>query len=181
MTRRCVILLMAVLGSSGWACAARTDATTVTSDSSNTSSMQSTDAKRKTSERWIVELTSDGGFSGRGNGGVTIDGSKAIAHRAGADCPTDLTPAERSSLDAIFASIHPDEWLAEYRGAATPEHGHPDQFHYQLTLQGSDGRKQTTSWYGESVEEEKLPSDLLRLREAVLAIQHRAQTTCETK
>ena len=80
-----------------------------------------------------ISLTTDGGFTGRGIGGITIEGRKVTATGSGKPCSGTLTDAEAAQLEKT---------RFEASTAAGP--GKPDQIHY--VLQVGD---RTASWYGE--------------------------------
>jgi hypothetical protein len=92
------------------------------------------------SNDWRVAIATDGGFTGRGIGGVTIEG--AANHDA--------------ALARAVAGARPEQWKREYLKPGNP-HGYADQVHYTLTLT-RDGRASTTSWYDDA--REQLPPDL---------------------
>jgi hypothetical protein len=141
--------------------------------------MSDTHQTAATERKWSIELTSDGGFSGRGNGGLTINGDDVVAHKGNTDCPMVLSDAETKTLHERLAAIHPEAWAASYAPAKHPN-GHPDQFHYDLTVSAGDGKSYKTGWYGESAEDDTLPPDLGHLREFLMSLQQRARADCHS-
>lgn len=95
------------------------------------------------SNDWRVAIATDGGFTGRGLGGVTIEGA---ANRDAA-------------LARAVAAAKPEGWKREYVKPGNP-HGYADQVHYTLTLT-RDGRTTDASWYDDA--REQLPQDLASL------------------
>jgi hypothetical protein len=103
-----------------------------------------------------ISVTSDGGFTGRGVGGVEIDGGRITATLGQKSCSETLTDNERSELQKLIA-IHDSK---------ASGHGSPDQIHY--TLKAGD---HTASWFGEEAPKEIAPLFRLlwRIRERALA------------
>ena len=99
---------------------------------------------RTVNEPWHIEITSSGGFTGRGVGTVNFD--------------SDHAPA---ALRRAVAESKPQHWESEYTHKDAP-HGYPDEVHYTLTLTAGDHRY-VTSWH----ETAPLPRDLDAIREAV--------------
>jgi hypothetical protein len=95
-------------------------------------------------EPWHIEMTSSGGFTGRGVGTVNFD--------------SDGAP---EGLRRAVADSKPQHWESEYTHKDAP-HGYPDEVHYTLTLTAGDHRY-VTSWH----ETAKLPRDLDAIREAL--------------
>ena len=91
---------------------------------------------------WRIELTSSGGFAGRGAGNYTIDssGALAITTMTGRSCTFQLEPAEVERLSNLLAAADPDSWDASY----APADRCCDRIEYRLTVQ-RDGTH-TTEW-----------------------------------
>jgi hypothetical protein len=117
-----------------------------------------------------IKLTSDGGISGHGVGGVTVNGTKVQADDTRHTCEGTLTAAEEKQLHDLAASAHPETWAESYASAERP-HGAPDQIRYTLTL-----GKRSTSWYGEAAE--GVPQEIVRLRAALEAVRQRVMRDC---
>src|SRR5881227_831045 len=70
-----------------------------------------------------ISVTSDGGITGRGVGGIVIDGGEVTAMLTPQkSCNAPLTNAERAEIRKLLP-------IAD---ANDPGHGHPDQIHYTL-------------------------------------------------
>jgi hypothetical protein len=117
-----------------------------------------------------MKLTSEGGITGRGVGGIAIDGSKVIANDTRRSCPGTLSAEEATRLRELASKTNPDAWPESYASAERP-HGSPDQIRYTLTV-GS----RSTSWYGE--EGDGVPQAIVDLRAALVAIQQRVLREC---
>ncbi|HEX3577955.1 MAG TPA: hypothetical protein VHY33_05260 [Thermoanaerobaculia bacterium] len=103
-----------------------------------------------------ISVTSDGGITGRGVGGIVIDNGQVTATLQQKSCSGALTAAEREKLQKLIAV-----------GDSNPKgHGHPDQIRYTLT----DGNRMAT-WYGEDAPKEIAPLFhlLWQIRQRVLA------------
>jgi hypothetical protein len=83
-----------------------------------------------------IEITTDGGFVGRGLGGVVIDARSITATDLSRSCKGELTATEHDALASAAAKFEP---------AHEKSTGHPDQIGY--TLKVGD---QSTSWHGET-------------------------------
>jgi len=97
-------------------------------------------------EPWHIEITTDGGFTGRGVGSASID--------------SDHAPA---ALRRAVAESKPQQWAREYVNPNMP-HGAPDEVHYTLTLKDGD-HEYVTSWR----ETASRPRDLREVAELVWA------------
>jgi hypothetical protein len=103
-----------------------------------------------------ISVTSDGGITGRGVGGIVVDGGQLTATLAQKSCSGALTDAERSKLQALIP----------IRDSNAEGHGHPDQIRYTLTA-----GDRTATWYGEDAPKEITPlfQLLWQIRQRVLA------------
>jgi hypothetical protein len=108
-----------------------------------------------------LSVTTDGGFTGRGLGSVTIKDDRATTER----CDAPLTDAEKARLEKLVGAADPSSWRDSYGDAD----GHPDQVKYTLTLGGH-----TTSWR----DEDKVPADVRALYEAAWHVRSRVAATC---
>ena len=143
--------------------------------SSPVMSSQSTGRDEK-QQVWRIEITTDGGITGKGLGSVSVDSSgHVVAADIARRCDGALTPAESSTLATAVAAAVPGSWRSSYETPGAP-HGHPDQIHYSLTFT-RDGKAYTTSWYGEP--EAGLPADLAALRDASWQVRSRVVVTCK--
>lgn len=123
-----------------------------------------------TDARLTMKLTSQGGISGKGVGGVVIDGARVDASDMRRTCRGSMRPAEERRLRELASKAHPDTWAESYASAARP-HGSPDQIRYTLTV----GARSTT-WYGEAGE--RMPPAITDLRAALVAVQQRVLRDC---
>ncbi|HEV7425229.1 MAG TPA: hypothetical protein VGQ46_02595 [Thermoanaerobaculia bacterium] len=104
-----------------------------------------------------ISVTSDGGITGRGVGGVVIDGGEVTAMLTPQkSCNAPLTNAERDEIRKMLPIVDAND----------PGHGHPDQIHYTMTA-----GDRTASWYGEEAPKEIAPlfQRLWHIRQRVLA------------
>jgi hypothetical protein len=104
-----------------------------------------------------ISVTSDGGITGRGVGGIVIDGGQVTATLPPQkSCSAPLTNAERAEIRKMLPIVDAND----------TGHGHPDQIHY--TLIAGD---RTATWYGEEAPKEIAPlfQRLWQIRQRVLA------------
>ena len=103
-----------------------------------------------------ISVTSDGGITGRGVGGIVIDGSQVTATLQQKSCSGALTDSERSKLEALIP----------IRDSNAEGHGHPDQIRYTLTA-----GDRTATWYGEDAPKAVAPlfQLLWQIRQRVIA------------
>lgn len=90
-----------------------------------------------------IEITTDGGFAGKGLGGVTIDGRSVSAKDLARTCKGELTEKEAETIARAAAAFHASS-------ESTP--AHPDQVGY--TLKVGD---ESMSWYGEEAPKAAAP------------------------
>jgi hypothetical protein len=105
-----------------------------------------------------ISVTSDGGITGRGVGGIVIDGSQVTATLQQKSCSGTLTDAERSKLQALIP----------IRDSNAEGHGHPDQIRYTLTA-----GDRTATWYGEDA-----PKEIAPLFQLLWQIRQRVMASC---
>ena len=102
-----------------------------------------------------MSVTSDGGITGRGVGGIIVD-AQVTATLQQKSCTGTLTDAERSKLQKLIP----------IRDANAEGHGHPDQIRYTLTA-----GDRTATWFGEDAPKEIAPlfQLLWQIRQRVIA------------
>ena len=105
-----------------------------------------------------MSVTSEGGFTGRGVGGLVIEGGQVTATLQQKSCTAPLTDSERSKLQKLIP----------IRDSNPDGNGHPDQIRYTLTV-----GNHTASWFGEEA-----PKDVAPLFELLWQIRQRVLATC---
>ena len=116
-----------------------------------------------------LAISTDGGFTGRGNGSVSIRDLTVHASTLGnSSCSGELTTAERSELAAAVADAKPEFWKHDYTPASNP-HGNADQIRYTLELNG-----RSVTWIDES--RASLPADLARINDLAWRVRDRVCT-----
>ena len=85
-------------------------------------------------------------------------------------CLGTMRSEEESRLRELAAAARPETWPESFANAAHP-HGSPDQIRYTISV-GED----STSWYGEAGE--GVPHEILKLRDALVAVQQRVLKDC---
>jgi hypothetical protein len=123
--------------------------------------------------KMTMKLTSDGGISGKGVGGVVIDGTNVNASDMRRTCRGTLRSEEASRLRELAVAARPETWPESHANAAHP-HGMPDQIRYTITA-----GDHSTSWYGEAGE--GVPREIMALRDALVAVQQRVLQDCPQK
>jgi hypothetical protein len=136
---------------------------------------------------WRVELRSSGGITGRGSGGVVVqaDGTVELigggplrGPRMEATCTVRVPEKIKPVADAL-QGLQPDGWRERYTPRGNPD-GCCDQFQWDLAVTrvegGSSPAPLRTSWIGEPAPD--LPSDLSRLRTALLDVWNLAKPLC---
>ena len=133
---------------------------------------------------WILTLTTRGGFTGKGIGGMTAtsDGYVTVDRLGRSRCRLPLSPADVELLARVVAEAKPTTWTPSYLRSSNPP-GCCHHFRYSLTLQmhpaGAAVRKYRTSWYSEM--SEALPADVHRLFEAAWKIKKESDATCNRR
>ena len=107
----------------------------------------------------ILSLKTDGGFTGRGVGQLSIDGRKVTTER----CEGTITHAESDHLAGAIAAARKLKWRESYGKV------HPDAVQWTLEL---DDRK--ASWY----DGDDLPKELQELRDAAWKVRGRVVSEC---
>lgn len=137
---------------------------------------------------WTIEITTDGGFDGRGIGALklTSDGKLVVTPpRVNRTCTYQLTPAELQPIANLVAAADARQWLASYADASNP-HGCCDMTHTRLTLTRQENGAESTytsNWYEMH---RPLPGDLSALAETLfsgndpLSLRGRFLTLCAT-
>ena len=109
---------------------------------------------------WRIELTTSGGFGGRGAGNYTIDSSGVLALTTmnGRSCTFQLEPAEIARFSQLLAASDPPSWSPSYM----PEERCCDRIEYRLTIE-RDGTH-TTEWIDDPA---PMPEGLTKLWMAI--------------
>jgi hypothetical protein len=99
---------------------------------------------------WKIEITTDGGITGGGSGGLIVssDGSLVITFGTGSSkrCTYRLTAGELQAVDAAVRNARPTAWWECYSAADVSTHC-CDLIRTTLTLSARNGRDvYTTSW-----------------------------------
>jgi hypothetical protein len=111
-----------------------------------------------TNELPRISVTSEGGITGRGVGGIVIEGGQVTASLQQKSCTALLTDSERSKLRKLIP----------IRDSNAAGNGHPDQIRYTMTV-GSH----TASWFGEEA-----PGDVAPLFQLLWQIRQRVLASC---
>ncbi len=125
---------------------------------------------RTADARMTMKLTSDGGFTGKGVGGIVIDGTSIDASDMRRTCRGTLRSEEESRLRELAAAARPGTWPESYTSSERP-HGSPDQIRYTITANAH-----STSWYGEAGD--GVPREIMKLRDALVSVQQRVLKDC---
>jgi len=107
----------------------------------------------------ILTIKTDGGFTGRGVGHLSINGEKVTTER----CDGTLSRAECEQLAAAIAAAKKLKWRESYG------HASPDAVEWTLEL---DDRK--ASWYDGN----DLPKELEQLRDTAWKLRQRVIDAC---
>ena len=105
-----------------------------------------------------ISVASDGGITGRGVGGITIDNGQVSATLQQKSCTGALTDSERAGLQKLMP----------IRDSTEGGHGHPDQIRYTMTV-----GDRTAIWFGEDA-----PKDVAPLFQLLWQIRQRVLATC---
>ena len=111
-----------------------------------------------TNELPRISVTSDGGITGRGVGGIIIDNGQVSATLQQKSCAGALTDSERAGLQKLMP----------IRDSAEAGHGHPDQIRYTMTV-----GDRTAIWFGEDA-----PKDVAPLFQLLWQIRQRVLASC---
>ena len=116
---------------------------------------------------WKIEITTSGGFTGGGSGGLIVssDGTLILTFGNGPNakrCSFQLTPEQLQTVDAAVRNTRPETWIECYSLANMSTHC-CDLIRTTLSLSARDGRDlYVTSWLTGS---QGLPQDLSSLIE----------------
>ena len=137
-------------------------------NTTDTVTAPSTTAAQRQNSSWRVEITSSGGFAGRGLGSVSIENGTLEARNMNAQiCDgAPLSDAERTEMQRLVDAARPAAWQNR-----EPAPGGADMVEYTLTLR-RDSATKTVTWTGEDMTQ--LPSDLAALFETTWRIRGRA-------
>jgi len=120
-------------------------------------------AARSGPERpWSVEVSTDGGFTGRGIGRYAVDseGRVRVKKMNGDECSFELTSDEVSDLETLLAKATPRKWRDSYVGENTC----CDRVFHSLVL-GEAGDVTRTRWIDAPP---PMPADLAALGNAIV-------------
>jgi hypothetical protein len=138
------------------------------------SSPQAT-AEGSVSKGWKIEVTTEGGLTGRGLGSVVIEPPAVEARDFNRGCQGSLDEREAQTLGSAVAAAKPSEWKTEYVRPENP-HGYADMIRYTLSLtRGSESH--STSWYEET--RAKLPADAAALYDEAWKTRARVVASCK--
>lgn len=106
---------------------------------------------------WRIEMTSSGGFAGRGAGNYTLDstGTLAVTTMNGRTCTFQLEPEEVARFDFLLAAAQPANWKPSY----APEDRCCDRIEYRLKA-NFKGADHTTEWIDDPL---PMPEGLTKL------------------
>lgn len=138
---------------------------------------------------WLLILTTGGGFSGNGSGGVVVNSQGSAA--AGKtpyqleefqfSCKSQLSAEEMRSIEQMVLSAKPSSWKEHYINPQNPD-ACCDQvgYNFELHYRKADGSEKiyTASWYDSGAY--LLPADLTAICETIQAIQYKTLRECHT-
>jgi len=128
-------------------------------------------SQQPVNEPWTIDVTSSGGFAGKGAGAMHIDskGAFTVTTMSGKRCPDRLSDEERQRLDKAIANARPDEW----RGTETPC---CDRIEWKLVLE-IGGKKHEITW----IDDPKfaMPDDLRALTNVLGDIESKHAAQCK--
>ncbi len=110
---------------------------------------------------WKIELTSSGGFAGRGNGAFGIDSTGAITITTSdpRQCAFTATADELRRFETLIDKARPESWRPSY----VPENKCCDRFEWTLKLE-QGGKTYETEWIDDPL---PMPNELTALAEAI--------------
>jgi hypothetical protein len=125
--------------------------------------MTSCAASQSHSGPWKIELTTSGGFAGKGAGNYTVDsdGKLSLTTMGGRTCAFELTAGELARLDKAVDQARPDAWKESY----APENRCCDRIEYKLTLDRA-GVERSTEWIDDPL---PMPKDLQAIADAIVS------------
>ena len=111
---------------------------------------------------WRIEVTTSGGFAGRGIGTFAIDSDGKIHIRKmnGEACSYEATDDELRRIETLLGSATPKRWRASY----VPENTCCDRIEYALTIDEA-GEITATRWLDAPP---PMPKDLTALANAIV-------------
>lgn len=120
---------------------------------------------------WHLEVSTDGGYRGRGRGAIELrsDGSLFVTPHAGPRCDHRLEPRELERLNVVIAAARPKQWLGRYALATNPLGR--DEYGTTVVLiagRGDAERQFTVGWYDDS--RKLVPMDAQRLGAAAISL-----------
>ncbi len=137
---------------------------------------------------WLLILTTGGGFSGNGSGGIVVNSQGSAAAGKQPDklgefqfsCKSQLSAEEMRSIEQMVLSAKPSSWKEKYINPKNPD-GCCDQVGYDLELHyrkaGGTEKIYAASWYDDSGAY-LLPADLTALYKTIEAIQYKTLREC---
>jgi len=127
---------------------------------------------------WRVEVTTSGGFAGRGAGDYAIDSDGKVAARLfnGSACTYTASADDLRRVEELLAKARPREWKESY----VPENPCCDRIEYTLTFDEA-GTKTTTKWIDDPL---PMPEDLVAVSNAIVggeatSVRMRATERCK--
>ena len=110
--------------------------------------------------QWRIEVVTEGGFAGRGLGGIIVTPDSVESIGLGTARRSRLDAATRARVESAIAAAVDADW------PDLDDDGHGDEIRYTLTLD-VEGRVHRLSWFGETP---GLPSAIARLVDLVLSL-----------
>src|SRR6266536_957376 len=107
---------------------------------------------------WRIEITTNGGFTGRGSGSLNVAADGTLTIKPG--CRLGLTAEDLKTLNELVEKAKPREWKPSYVTPTNPT-GCCDMIGTTLTITRR-GSKWTSTWFDDHL---PLPADL----EAILS------------
>lgn len=119
-------------------------------------------SQTQTEGPWRIEVTTSGGFAGRGAGNYTVDsdGKLTVKTMNGESCSYELKADELARFAKLVGAAKPDAWKESY----APENRCCDRIEYNLTLD-RNGSKRATEWIDDPL---PMPADLQALADAIV-------------
>jgi hypothetical protein len=111
---------------------------------------------------WRIEISTSGGVTGRGVGGMSVSADGALAPRSG--CALRLTESDLRAISELVDKAKPEEWKPSYVTPANP-HGCCDQVKTTLTLTRGE-KRWTSTWYNDHL---PMPADLEAIADALFS------------
>ena len=111
---------------------------------------------------WRVEVTTSGGFAGRGAGDYAIDSDGKVDARLfnGNACKFTTSADDLRRFETILGESHPEQWAPSY----VPDDPCCDRIEYVLTFDEA-GVKKTTKWIDDPL---PMPGGLTALADAMM-------------